>query len=655
GGGTAVWTTAMMFFQVVLLGGYLYAHGVSRLPERWQAWVHLGLAGAAATWLLVTGWLWGTPLLATNALRPPDADMPVGYVLRVLAVSVGLPYFLLSTTSTLIQYWYGRMYPGGIPYRFYVLSNGASLAALLCYPVLFEPWLRLREQALVWTAVFVLYFVGLLVSLWRTSRPRLTVQAAARSGVGGVTGKQIAAWIMLATCASLVLQAGTNQLTQDIASVPFLWVLPLSLYLITFMLGFSDRIKLSPTGLVLFTFAGIGAAVWAQFKTGEIDILWQILAVSWMIFGVCLLCHKQVYDLRPAPQHLTLFYLMISVGGALGGVLVNILAPVIFDGFWEYYIGMAAAAFLGVAMVWVNRSAWIFRLRIPVAVVGLSGAIVLLSFPYFMRQASVTMERNFYGVIRIRQGTLSGLDTYRMVHGSTMHGIQAINQPYRSRPSAYYTESSGVGLAMQTLPNRIDLKPVRVGVIGLGVGTVAAYGLPGDVYRFYELDPAVIRFADDSPYFSYLKDSPAKIDLIPGDARLSLECEQKMGNQGYDLLIVDAFSGDSIPTHLMTLQALDVYLSQMLPEGVLAFHVSNKHLDLVPVVARLAQERGLSGVLLSGGGKEPLGNFSRWILLAQDARVLQNPSVQSAAIPLVVDERIRLWTDDYSNLLQVLH
>ena len=660
GGGTAVWTAAMMFFQLVLLGGYLYAHGLSRLSPHVQARIHGLVILVTGGWLLISTIWWQAPLLAGSQFRPESADHPLFDVLRVLLVSVGLPYFLLSTTSSLVQYWYGRSFQSAQPYRFYVLSNAASLAALLVYPLFFEPLFALKGQAFIWAVVFALFIIFLVMSMRAALRtnwnafPGASAAANEEEEARNPGWKSQLGWIFLTACASTILLAGTNELTQDIASVPFLWVLPLSLYLLTFMLGFSERVNLPVSLLILLALASLGLAIWAQFHLGTMDILVQIGINAAVIFFSCLLCHREVYLRRPAPRHLTSFYLMVSIGGALGGVFVNLIAPLIFEGYWEYHIGLGLAAVTAVVILYLRRGKWLWRLRIPVAVTALSVAGVLFAFPFFIRGGSVWMERNFYGVVRVRRGMMDYIDTYRMVHGTTMHGIQSISQAYRKTPTTYYTELSGVGLAMQTLPRRVSLKPVRVGLIGLGIGTLAAYGFEGDVFQFYELDPAVIRLAQNSQYFSYLQNSAAKIEIVPGDARLSLERELEAGSQGYDLLVVDAFSGDSIPVHLLTREAVALYLAHLNPQGILAIHISNKHVSLEPVVARLQEAFHLNGMVIAASGSRPLGNYSIWILLSRDPGSLDSPALQSMGKEIQMDSRVRLWTDDYSNLFQVI-
>ncbi len=661
GGGTAVWTAAMMFFQVLLLGGYLYAHGLSRLNPRAQALIHLTVSLVTGGWLAGCAAAWGAPLLASGAFHPDGGASPLWSVLGVLAVSVGMPYFLLSTTSSLVQSWYARALPAEQPYRFYVLSNAASLAALLSYPLLVEPLLALKAQAVFWSAGFGLFLLLLGLCIGVAARIRANRPAASLNGVPdepetlpGPGWKAKAGWVFLAGCASTILLAGTNELTSDIASVPFLWVLPLGLYLLTFMLGFSERLRVPGSLLVALTLACLGLAIWAQFRLGTLDTLVQIAINAGVIFFACLLCHREVYLRRPAPRHLTSFYLMVAAGGALGGVFVNLLSPLIFEGYWEYHIGLALAALTAGGVLFLRRELWLHRLRIPAGVLALAAAGALLSFPFTLRQGSVAMERDFYGVVRVRRGIYDGMDTIRLVHGTTMHGLQAVNQPYHARPTSYYTESSGAGLAMETSLRRVSLQPVRVGLVGMGVGTLAAYGMKGDVFRFYELDPAVIGLATNTAYFTYLSDSAAKIEIVPGDARLSLERELASGSQGYDLLVVDAFSGDSIPVHLLTREAVALYLAHLDPQGVLAIHISNKHVRLEPVMARIQEAFGLEAMLISTGGTRPLGAASTWVLFSREPRALSSPALQSQGRPLRIDPRVRLWTDDYSNLFQVV-
>lgn len=660
GGGTAVWTTAMMFFQLVLLGGYLYAHWLGGRRSSTQVRVHSGVMLVAGGWILVTALAWGVPLLAGASFRPGSADAPMWDVLLILLVSVGVPYFLLSTTSTLVQFWFGRLTTRGQPYRFYILSNAASLAALLSYPLLVEPNLTLHSQALFWSTGFFIFLLLLGLVLHHVARnapdsgDRVdpAVQEDIPSPPPGARTRIL--WVFLATCASMVLLSGTNELTQDLASVPFLWVLPLSLYLLSFMVAFSDRYRIPKGVLIILTLASIGFAMWAQVMAGVLDTVVQIVVNAAVVFFACLLCHREVYERRPAPRFLTSFYLMISIGGALGGVLVNLVAPVLFEGYWEYQVGLALIAMSSVFILYQNRQAWSWKLRVPISVVGLAATVLLLIFPLYIRAGSLWMERNFYGVIRVRQGVIDGVDSRRMMHGTTMHGLQALDEAYRMAPTTYYTAPSGIGLAFRSFEQRPQVKPLRVGVVGLGIGSLAVYGNAGDVFRFYELDPAVIRLAQNERYFTYLRDTPAKVEIIPGDARLALERELASGSQQYDLLVVDAFSGDSIPVHLLTREAFEVYLAHINPQGMLAVHISNKHVNLEPVLDQTIKALGVQGRFFSSDGARPLGNLSWWVLIAPKETLAGEPALLAASRDLNGSDRVRLWRDDFSNLFQVL-
>ena len=669
GGGPAIWTTSQAFFQVLLLGGYAYAHAFSRMSLKTQTRLHITSMALVFIWLVVMGLQWGTPVTPSASWKPEASAFPAGQVLLVLLVSVGLPYFLLSTTSSLLQSWFSRMYKLESPYSFYILSNAASLFALLSYPVLFEPVLTLHQQGMFWSIGFGVFLMALGFTALQAMRcaPQSDLAVVAepvadrRKGESPIVEgkkpdwKTYFLWINLAGCGTVMSLATTNQMTQDVASVPFLWVLPLSLYLLSFIVGFNDRVARSQGLKSIFLILALAVGLVIIVSPGTLPLWVQIVANSFVLFVVCLFCHSELYRRRPDPKYLTSFYLMLSVGGALGGILVSFIAPLFFKGFWEFPLGLLFCADLIVSMSYEVKSSGLYRLRIPLTVVTLVLAIFIVLMPLEMMSSALEVERNFYGVVRVRQMDFGGVAAYTLVNGSIVHGMEAVENAQDYLYSSYYTPTSGAGLAFNNFPKRLAGQPLRAGVIGLGVGTLAEYGKAGDTIRFYEIDPKVISIAHDTRYFTYLRDSQAKVEIVEGDARLSMERELKeSGSEKYDIFIVDAFSGDSIPTHLLDKEAIELYLQHLNPGGVMAFHISNKYLNLEPVLWRISDTLGLKGIYVLGTANGPLDFPSFWVMLSRDDTVLKDPKVALMTRALQGPPGFRLWTDDYSNLFQVI-
>jgi len=647
GGTAAVWTTCLVFFQTALLAGYLYADTVvRRLKPRNQVTLHVVL-------LLLS--LAVLPIIPSSGWKPGGAENPSWLILGLLAVTIGAPYFLLSTTSPLVQAWFARTRPRGSPYRLFALSNLASMLALLGYPFLFEPWSPTRTQAIGWSLGYAL-FVGLCAAAGWTSigRSRTPIVHPLGPDAVEVTAGEAAPptlvrqllWCTLAATGSLLLLGVSNHITQNIASVPLLWLVPLAIYLLTFILCFDAA------GWYRRNFFRVAAAVALSgmaFTLADAELEHrlglQIGVFCIGLFVACMFCHGELARLKPAPRHLTRFYLMLSLGGAVGAVLVGIVAPLVLPAYFELGFGLALCALL---LLWqVRRDHNFFRvLGIAATAVTLGGAIWGIRAFY---EGTIVVKRNFYGVVRVLDYHAEGENHYRtLMHGTIMHGRQFLDAETRRTPTTYYTETSGIGRLLEKLNPR--LAPLKVGVIGLGTGTIAAYGAKGDVFRFYDINPAVIEIAQRD--FSFLKDSDATIELVLGDARLSLEREP---SQQFDVLAIDAFSSDAIPVHLITTQALEVYARHMKPDGVIAFHVTNRFLDLAPVVGLLAKSHGLNVLRIDDNGDEnPYASRSDWILLSANKALLEAPQLTEAATPIEPRPGLRLWTDDFNNLVQVL-
>ena len=643
GGTAAVWTTCMLFFQTLLLAGYAYAHAIdARLSPRAQAMLHSVLLAAALATL---------PIAPSEGWKPTGAEEPISYILLVLAATVGLPYLLLAATSPLAQAWFTRARPGADPYRLFAVSNLASLLALIGYPVAVEPFLGNRGQVVWWSALFAVFALLCAALSWTVSSKDRRAEIKDEDNAPPGRGDYLL-WLALSATGSVMLLAVTNHVTQNVAAIPLLWLVPLTLYLLTFILAFEGgMLGFNLYRVEIFwpaVLAWLGGMSWLLVDTTYQFDLWVQLGMYLSgLFVACLFCHGELYRARPDSRHLTAFYLTVAAGGAIGGLLVAVVAPLAFNAYYELGLALVALALLAaVRLAPVNRVARWASLAMLLAAAGSAA----YDGTRFQKDVLVS-ARNFYGVIRVKEYGTPGSDfhTRRLLHGVIMHGEQNMTAEGRRKPTTYYQPSSGVGVAMAARQAR---GPVRVGVIGLGAGTLAAYGRKGDRFRFYDINPEVLQVA--ASRFTFLGDSQAVIEVVLGDARLSLEREPP---QGFDLLAVDAFSSDAIPVHLITREALGVYLRHMKPDGIVAFHVSNRFLKLVPVVARLAKENGAHAVLVSDEGKEGEDDHTTtdWVLVSRDPKALQAPQI-AAASPEAPEEQPgwRTWSDDYSNLVQIL-
>lgn len=643
GGSAVVWNTCMLFFQVLLLAGYAYAHWtIQRLSPTRQFQLHSLLIGLA---VIVT------PSLPPDWLKPAGDTAPVLPILAVLAVSIGLPYFLLASTSPLLQAWYSRMHNEAPPYRLFALSNLASLLALLAYPIAIEPFLPARFQAYGWHAGFAAFGLFCIYKAWRSSKaPATQFDPTAEIPIGlptPPTGQQKLLWISLAALPSMLFLAFTNHLVQNVASVPFLWVVPLSMYLLSFILVFdSDRIYrpfffriLTPVLLAALTY-GI------YISDSDTKLHYQLGAAAIALLVFCTFCHGELAQRKPHPRYLTSFFLMLSIGGAIGGFLISIAAPLLLPGHFELFIALGIFGFL--SLMFLYRDHWSTDILWTAAAVG---AIVLAVMQIrSTADNSRVMVRNFYGSLRVQDST-AGDDkeswTRTLIHGTINHGMQFLSDERYRLPTTYYGPNSGVGLAIANTWKEGQ----RVGLIGLGTGTLSSYARKGDYYRIYEINPLVLDIASNE--FRYLKSCRGTCEVVLGDARVSLEREAP---QKFDILAVDAFSGDSIPVHLLTKEAFELYFQHLnSPDGVLAVHISNKHLRLGPVVERIATSLGMVTLNVENEEIEEAQVFgSDWVLVYRpSASVGSMPLVTSAGAPVPKRPELRTWTDDYSNLFQI--
>jgi SAM-dependent methyltransferase len=643
GGTSAVWTLCLVFFQSLLTAGYAYSDWTTRrLGRRSQAALHFGLLALS---------LISLPIVAGDRWKPAGGEEPSWRILGLLGTTIGLPYFLLSTTSPLVQTWFARRFPHRAAYRLFALSNLASLAALVSYPFAIEPWVRTRIQAVAWSAGYVGFVVlcaaALVGNLRSSDTDRRDLESVAElpdpSDPEPRAAEQLL-WFALPAMSSWLLLAVTNHITQNVAAIPFLWLLPLALYLMTFIIAF-DHARWYQRELFVLPMLGLLVACAMRLPDSDLDpdIRIAIPLYGAGLFMCSLFCHGELARLKPPPRHLTRFYLMLSLGSAIGAIAVGVVAPRIFSGYWELGIGLTLTALL--AVVTLRRAFAI----LPLAALGVAAACAYYTYVERrdFRSGAHLLVRSFYGSLRTVDMIPPDVPeaVRQLIHGTIIHGQQGLAPELRASPTAYYGPTSGVGRALQTMMG----SGRRIGMIGLGAGTFAAYGRTGDVVRFYEINPQVVDVARGE--FSFLRDSAATIEIALGDARLSLAREPA---QAFDLLAVDAFSGDAIPVHLLTQEAMAVYLRHLKPEGVLAFHVTNHFLKLAPVVKQIADASGLASALVVDELDTDLLFKSDWVLVTRNRAWLQRDDIVASTRAIDDIPGLHHWTDDFNNLFQIL-
>jgi spermidine synthase len=643
GGGAGVWTTSLVFFQVAYLLGNAYAHWLTRLRDsRWSARVHVALLAVSLILL---------PILPSSSWKSGDTGNAALRIFGLLTVTVGLPFVLLSATSPLLQAWYVQSDCGKWPYRFYALSNAGSLLALLTYPALVEPYLTTRHQALAWS-----YGYGLFVAIcaWIAFRKRGTLPTPQLSGAQpSPDRKKLLLWAALAADASALLLAVTNHISQDVAAVPLLWVVPLSLYLLSLIVCFENtRWYQRPLFLRMLAvvLAGMIYALAPEFANAGPSLQIPLFCIG--LFVCCMVCHGELARLKPEPRHLTIFYLMIAAGGAFGGVFAGVIAPRIFHGFYELPIALAGCAVLTLVCVTPSNIIATRWRRVFLFCFATIASFVLAFLPYLTAPANRTSStmRNFYGVLRVEDVAAAANQPARrdLINGTIVHGIQILEPGRATEATTYYGPESGAAIALKEAHKHDS---IHVGIIGLGAGTLAAYGEPGDRFIFFEINPLVIQVAGSQ--FDFLRNSKAQVDTIPGDARISLE---RLPGQNFDVLLADAFSGDAIPIHLLTRESFDLYFRHLKPDGLLAIHISNKFLDLKPVVEAAAQSLGVgSKVITNDADQQNYVYTASWVLLYRQGSPFAEDN-RNDALPHWSRSNIavRPWTDDYSSLIKLL-
>jgi len=688
GGAPAVWNSAMLVYQALLLGGYAYAHAIGRWPIARQAAVHLGL-------LLLAGL---TLPIALADLPAPAAGLEALWVPLLFVLTIGPVFFVVSAQAPLMQRWYAADASAGDPYWLYAASNLGSFTGLLAYPLLFEPNLSLGAQSWVWSlgfGVLILLVGAAAAARWRAGGVDAPLPPAASEPIGW---RRTLLWLALAAVPSGLMLSATTHLTTDIVAMPLLWVIPLGLYLLSFAFAFNARSALGHTlarvAPVIVLLAG-GMAMVSQgaesLSTGFATVL--------MLFVVAVALHRRLYDDRPSPARLTYFYLIMSAGGALGGLFTALLAPVLFDWVWEHPIlVLAAAALLSnrPLIAWMDRlgldrrqrriavllvliaamvlsgllNRWLVEQNDALVLLGMLGVawcgILLLGYRWAMvavlamlmlgrggyqtlaTSAEGARERSYFGVYTVREQEYAGLRG--LTHGTTLHGLQFTDPTDRREPTTYYGRDSGVGAALDVLP-QLSGPDARVGVVGLGVGTLACYRQPGQAWDFFEIDPKVVDFSRGEDGFSFLRECTPDAPIHIGDARLVLE---EFPDDRFDALVIDAFSSDAIPLHLVTTEAFGIYRRKLEDDGLLLLHISNRFIDLRPMVAALAREHGMTAILRSdqanlGPGISP----SLWVVMSPDAGQLARllTARRDLSWHRLPPPAQNLWTDDFASIL----
>ncbi len=698
GGSPAVWNTAMVFYQAALLGGYAYAHAsTARLGVRRQAVWHL---------LVLLLPLSILPIAIHAGWTPPADRNPIPWLLALMTVTIGLPFFAVSTGSPVLQKWFAatRHRQAADPYFLYAASNVGSMLALLSYPILVEPHLRLAQQSRAWAwgyGALVVLTAACAVKMWRSS-----ASVAFSSPVTPpspppekISPRRRARWVLLSFVPSSLLLSVTTYLSTEIAAVPLMWVIPLAIYLLTFILVFARHPILSHNLLRRALPILIVPLVMVINMQASEPIGGMMLLHLAVFFVAAMLCHGRLAADRPAAAHLTEFYLWMSVGGVLGGIFNALVAPLLFNSVIEYPVTLVLACAAGLAPAGESETGWAtwnaFDWIGPVLVGGLTAALlVLVQASPFRADATVAglmfglpalicyffsrrprrfalglcalliagsfyegprgqvlyAERTFFGVHRV---TLDVTGQYHLlVHGKTLHGMESLDPARRREPLSYYHRTGPVGEIMGVYGRR---PAERIAAVGLGAGSLATYAQPGQAWTYFEIDPVVLKLARDPRFFTFLRDSPASLRVVLGDARLSLVREP---DEAFDLLVVDAYSSDAIPVHLVTREALALYLRKLAPGGLLAFHISNWHLDLEPVFANLARDAGLACLVRDDTavpaaalalGKSP----SIWLVMSRQAGELAPLTRDPRWRPGRGNDQQAIWTDDYSSLLSV--
>ncbi len=644
GGSPAVWTTCMLFFQGALLAGYAFAHWTSsRLSPQAQGKLQLLVIALVFLFFVLTVLAWQSPLTPGGFLQQVLLDYPLLHILLVLTLGPGASFFLLSTTAPLLQNWFRFGAEDSSSYRLYALSNIGSLFGLLSYPFLLEWLFPLRNQALLWNVLFVAFLASYAVICRKITSRRATDTISPHVNSDRSSWRMRAVWASLAACGSAMLLATTNLLCEDVAVTPFLWVLPLCLYLLSFILCFDHSHWYRRWIFFPLYGAAIWTALWVFHRGIAVDLVLRSDAYLFILFVICMVCHGELARSKPLPSQLTSFYLMVSLGGALGGVLVSLAAPHVFTRYWEFHIGLVACGALVLCALLVRRSRLLQRgLRWKVSL-GAGFLLIASASVYSVAHAQAAGRfslRNFFGVKQIYDHE----GVRYLQNGGVVHGLQNIDPARRAEPLYYYSRHSPVGRLLMNYPQAPG-QGRRIGVLGLGTGVLSVYGRPGDTMRFWEIDPQIIELASGpSAKFYYLQDTKANIELIQADGRLAIESDKK---SRYDVLVIDGFTGDAIPTQLVTREAFRLYMSRLIGrDSVLIFHITNRLVDLTPVMLAFSRTEHVPMRLF-------MNNTSEYAAFSCNPAMLDLIGPDQKDYPWDRVDSV-LWTDGYSSLLRVL-
>ncbi len=709
GGTASVWTVCVVFFQAVLLAGYAYAHALTRTRPRTQMRVHVVLLAISLASL---------PIVASSAWKPVGEGDPTWHIAGLLAATIGLPYFLLSSTGPLIQRWVAedaaRAASRAGVYRLFALSNVGSLVGLLIYPFAIEPYTTLQTQSWAWSAAYVCFAIACGACAWRSRAEPARGPDHDVAPSTPPTVMRSVFWLVCGALGSMLLLAVTNHITQNIASMPFLWILPLTLYLLSFVVVFEGR---QGRGWYARDWwrapvaAGVIAMAWAMgAHRGVLSIDVAVPIFCGGLFLACVFCHGELAASRPGPAYLTQFYLCLAAGGAVGGLFVALVAPKLFNNDWETPIALVGLAMLALPPLlqpgertlprWLiglllgciaaaciflagggatfdaarahlpgSDSDWTTGALVALAVLifivaawrRLPAAIVVATlictgfygyrYYRFLSTDTLVASRNFYGSLRVKEAGTGSERRRELLHGVILHGDQYLASDKRRKPTTYYGPGSGVALALRNL--RPADEPIDVAMIGLGAGTLTAWGRTGDRYRIYDINPAIVDIAHRD--FTYVSDSPATISIVMGDARLSMEREVAAADPiRFDVIAVDAFSSDAIPVHLITREALDVFFGRLKSDGVVAFHVSNRFLKLAPVVRQIAEDAGAVATDIIDDPDDDDYTSSEWVLVTRNRTFLDNAVVRKASSAIEPIPGLPMWTDQFNNLFKIL-
>lgn len=640
GGGSSVWTTCMLFFQGTLLLGYGYSHVISRyLPLKKQLICHAVLL-IFSLLLLPIGY---------QAMAAEVSQSPLRDILVILLVSVGVPYFTLSATAPLVQQWFALVNPGKSPYFLYSWSNAASLLALLSFPFVIEPVLTSSTQNVTWSLVYACFVAVFLSMLWhisRSERMKQAVEKETRSTTIQVPNYLY--WFGYSALGVIFLVATTNAITQNVAPIPFLWILPLCLYLLSFIICFHHEKWYVRWYWLSFLALCSAIAIFLYFIGAQFDFITQLVLFSCVLFTACMVCHGELAKAKPEASQLTPFYLTMSIGGFAGSVFIALVAPIIWTQFLEFPLAFILL-FLLIALHQFNKQGMKKLSVISFIIAGLTtGLFVTLNSAY--QQSDVYQERNFFGVLSVKEVEIQGHMERRLIDGTTSHGTQYVEKSKQHIPLSYFRAGTGGALAIQTAQQSGE---INAGFIGLGAGALAAYGQEGDRFTFYELNPSVINAANN--YFSFLSGSKAKVEIVEGDARLSLTALANSDFEPLDLLVLDAFSGDSIPQHLITVEAIKLYKTLVKEQGILAFHISNSHLDLLPLMVGLSNELGFKLLYFRTKADYEGQHDTDWVWMTNNEAVINSAKLKLTQTPFNVSKSNQVvWTDDFSHLLSLL-